>query len=62
MERRGLQVSAPVPLAFAINTGDLVGGVDVVAIEAAKAQFDRYIKGAECMIFDTCRSIGTISA
>jgi hypothetical protein len=36
----------PIPLAFAINTGDLVGGVDVVAIEAAKAQFDRYIEGA----------------
>ncbi len=36
----------PIPLAFVINTGDLVGGVDVVPVEAAKAQFDRYIEGA----------------
>jgi len=36
----------PVPLAFAINTGDLVGGVDVVAIEAAKTQFDKYLEGS----------------
>lgn len=32
----------PVPIAFVVNTGDLVGGVDVVLPEKAQAQFDRY--------------------
>jgi len=32
----------PLKLAFAVNTGDLVGGVDVVPPEKAPAQYDRY--------------------
>ena len=36
----------PVPLAFAVNTGDLVGGVDVVPPEKAQAQYDRYCGAA----------------
>ncbi len=36
----------PLPLAFTINTGDLVGGVDTASIEAAKTQFDNYLEGA----------------
>ena len=36
----------PVTVAFVVNTGDLVGGVDVVAPEKAKAQFDRYLGAA----------------
>jgi len=32
----------PVPLAFVVNTGDLVGGVDVVPPEKSREQFDRY--------------------
>lgn len=33
----------PIPIAFAINTGDLVAGVDVVPPEKAQLQYDRYI-------------------
>jgi hypothetical protein len=33
----------PVPLAFVVNTGDLVGGVDVVPPEKAQEQVDRYL-------------------
>ncbi|MDA3924979.1 MAG: metallophosphoesterase [Kiritimatiellae bacterium] len=33
----------PEPFAFAINTGDLVGGVDVVMPEKAQLQYDRYL-------------------
>jgi len=36
----------PVPIAFVVNTGDLVGGVDVVPPENAPAQFDRYFRAA----------------
>lgn len=36
----------PVPAAFVVNTGDLVGGVDVVAPEKARAQYDRYLGAA----------------
>lgn len=31
------------PIAFVVNTGDLVGGVDVVPPEKAQTQFDRYL-------------------
>jgi len=33
----------PVPFAFVVNTGDLVGGVDVVTPDKAQAQYDRYL-------------------
>ena len=36
----------PHPFAFAINTGDLVGGVDVVPPEKAQEQYDRYLTAA----------------
>lgn len=36
----------PVPIAFVINTGDLVAGVDVVLPEKAQRQYDRYIAAA----------------
>lgn len=36
----------PLPLAFVVNTGDLVGGVDVVPPEKAQEQIDRYLEGA----------------
>lgn len=36
----------PHPFAFAINTGDLVGGVDVVPPEKAQTQYDRYLAAA----------------
>ncbi|NLF69490.1 MAG: hypothetical protein GX575_10600 [Candidatus Anammoximicrobium sp.] len=36
----------PIPIAFVVNTGDLVGGVDVVPPEKAPAQFDRYLGAA----------------
>ena len=36
----------PIPIAFVVNTGDLVGGVDTVPPDKAKAQFDRYIGAA----------------
>jgi len=35
-----------VPIAFVVNTGDLVGGVDVVAPDKAREQFDRYLSAA----------------
>ncbi len=35
-----------VPIAFVVNTGDLVGGVDVVAPDKAREQFDRYLGAA----------------
>jgi hypothetical protein len=38
--------SFPVPFAFAVNTGDLVAGVDVVAPEKAQSQYDRYLGAA----------------
>ncbi len=37
--------SFPVPLAFAINTGDLVGGVDIKPLDKVKEQYDNYIEG-----------------
>lgn len=41
------QVSGyPVPFAFVVNTGDLVGGVDVVTPDKALAQYDRYREAA----------------
>jgi len=36
----------PVPIALVVNSGDLVGGVDVVPPEKAQAQFDRYLAAA----------------
>lgn len=36
----------PVPCAFVVNTGDSVGGVDVVAPDKAQAQYDRYREAA----------------
>ena len=36
----------PLPVAFVMNTGDLVGGVDVVVPEKAQAQFDKYLGAA----------------
>lgn len=36
----------PIPIAFVINTGDLVSGVDVVLPEKAQWQYDRYIAAA----------------
>ena len=36
----------PVPFAFVVNTGDLVGGVDVVTPDKAQAQYDRYLGAA----------------
>jgi predicted MPP superfamily phosphohydrolase len=36
----------PVPPAFVVNTGDLVAGVDTVAPDKAKPQFDRYLAAA----------------
>ncbi len=36
----------PVPCAFVVNTGDLVGGVDVVAPDKALPQYDRYREAA----------------
>jgi len=36
----------PVPFAFVVNTGDLVGGVDVVPPEKAQIQYDRYSEAA----------------
>ena len=35
-----------VPVAFVVNTGDLVGGVDVVTPDKARAQYDRYLGAA----------------
>ena len=35
----------PLPIEFVVNTGDLVGGVDVVLPEKAPVQFDRYLDG-----------------
>jgi hypothetical protein len=37
----------PRPIAFVVNTGDLVGGVDVVAPERAPQQFERYLDGVK---------------
>lgn len=45
----------PVPLAFVINTGDLVGGVDVVPVDKAMEQFSRYqdaISGLQLPLFN----------
>jgi len=36
----------PVRIAFAVNTGDLVGGVDFVPPEKAPAQYERYMEAA----------------
>ncbi|HNX34914.1 MAG TPA: metallophosphoesterase [Kiritimatiellia bacterium] len=36
----------PHPFAFVVNTGDLVGGVDVVRPDKAQAQYDRYLGAA----------------
>lgn len=36
----------PVPVAFVINTGDLVGGVDTVVPEKARPHYDRYLGAA----------------
>ncbi len=36
----------PVRIAFAVNTGDLVGGVDVVPPEKARSQYERYMEAA----------------
>ncbi len=36
----------PIPIAFVVNTGDLVGGVDVVPPEKAPLQFERYLDAA----------------
>ena len=36
----------PLSVAFVMNTGDLVAGVDVVAPEKAQAQFDKYLGAA----------------
>ncbi len=33
----------PVPIAFMVNTGDLIGGVDVVTPDKARSQYDRYL-------------------
>lgn len=35
-----------VPVAFVVNTGDLVGGVDVVPPDKAQQQYDRYLGAA----------------
>ena len=37
----------PLPIEFVVNTGDLVGGVDVVMPEKATQQFDRYLDGVK---------------
>jgi hypothetical protein len=34
------------PIAFVVNTGDLLGGVDVVAPDKAQLQYDRYLGAA----------------
>ncbi|MEN6498048.1 MAG: metallophosphoesterase [Thermoguttaceae bacterium] len=36
----------PVPIAFVINTGDLVGGVDTVAVDKARPHYERYLGAA----------------
>ncbi len=36
----------PIPIAFVVNTGDLVGGVDVVPPEKAPLQYERYLNAA----------------
>jgi hypothetical protein len=37
---------SPAPVAWVVNTGDLVGGVDVVPVDKARPQFDRYLAAA----------------
>lgn len=36
----------PVPIAFVVNTGDLVGGVDTVAVDKARPHYERYLGAA----------------